>query len=121
MLELLPHQVALAGVWLLAFVFSFFPIYDYGRAGAGPSVWTGIDWLLDQQVLVWPGEGSDLLCAARDPLLPSLREALRHAFPGRKVHWCLCRAQDLERTLDGLAHHARADDWALPRSGRPLA
>ena len=70
----------------------------------------GIDWLLDQQLLVWPGEGSDLLCAARDPLQPQLRDAMRHAFPGRKVHWCLCRAQDLERTLDGLAHHARHDD-----------
>ncbi len=69
----------------------------------------GIDWLLDQQLLVWPGEGSDLLCAARDPLLPALREAMRHAYPGRRVHWCLCRAQDLERMLDGLAHHARAD------------
>jgi general secretion pathway protein E len=51
------------------------------------------------------------LCAARDPLLPSLREAMRHAFPGRRVHWCLCRAQDLERMLDGLAHHARSDEW----------
>jgi general secretion pathway protein E len=27
------------------------------------------------------------------------------------VHWCLCRAQDLERMLDGLAHHARSDEW----------
>ena len=71
----------------------------------------GIDWLLDQQVLVWPGEGSDLFCAARDPLLPALREAMRHAYPNRKIHWCLCRAQDLERMLDGLAHHARSDEW----------
>ena len=71
----------------------------------------GIDWLLDQQVLVWPGEGSDLFCAARDPLLPALREAMQHAYPNRKIHWCLCRAQDLERMLDGLAHHARSDEW----------
>ena len=71
----------------------------------------GIDWLLDQQVLVWPGEGSDLFCAARDPLLPALRDAMRHAYPNRRIHWCLCRAQDLERMLDGLAHHARADEW----------
>ena len=63
----------------------------------------GIDWLLDQQLLVWPAEGSDLFCAARDPLLNPLREGVRHAFPGRLVHWCLCRAQDLERLLDGLA------------------
>ena len=72
---------------------------------------SGIDWLLDQQLLVWPGEGSDLFCAARDPLLPALREAMRHAYPGRAVHWCLCRAQDLERMLDALAHHARSDEW----------
>ncbi len=71
----------------------------------------GIDWLLDQQVLVWPGEGSDLLCAARDPLLPALRESMQHAFPGRHIHWCLCRAQDLERMLDSLSHHARADGF----------
>ncbi len=71
----------------------------------------GIDWLLDQQVLVWPGEGSDLLCAARDPLLPALRESMQHAFPGRRIHWCLCRAQDLERMLDSLSHHARADGF----------
>jgi general secretion pathway protein E len=85
------------------------PDEDMLRLTAGQAA-TGIDWLLDQQVLVWPGEGNDLLCAARDPLLPSLREAMQHAYPGRKVHWCLCRAQDLERLLDGLAHHARADD-----------
>ena len=72
---------------------------------------SGIDWLLDQQLLVWPGEGSDLFCAARDPLLPALREAMRHAYPGRRIHWCLCRAQDLERMLDALAHHARSDEW----------
>ncbi|HUG72130.1 MAG TPA: ATPase, T2SS/T4P/T4SS family [Steroidobacteraceae bacterium] len=69
----------------------------------------GIDWLLDQQLLVWPGEGNDLLCAARDPLLPALRESMRHAYPGRRVHWCLCRAQDLERMLDVLAHHAQSE------------
>ena len=69
----------------------------------------GIDWLLDQQLLAWPGEGNDLLVAARDPLLPALREAMRHAYPGRRVLWCLCRAQDLERMLDALAHHARPD------------
>ncbi|HOV97027.1 MAG TPA: ATPase, T2SS/T4P/T4SS family [Thermomonas sp.] len=86
------------------------PDEDMLRLTAGQAA-TGIDWLLDQQVLVWPGEGNDLLCAARDPLLPALREAMQHAYPGRKVHWCLCRAQDLERMLDGLAHSARADDF----------
>lgn len=52
-------------------------------------------------MLVWPGEGNDLLCAARDPLLPTLREAMQHAYPGRKA-LVLKPAQDLERMLDGL-------------------
>ncbi len=85
------------------------PDEDMLRLTAAQSA-TGVDWLLDQQLLVWPGEGSDLFCATRDPLQPALREAMRHAWPGRRVHWCLCRAQDLERMLDGLAHHARAND-----------
>ena len=68
----------------------------------------GLEWVLDQQLLIWPAEGSDLFCAARDPLQASLREGVRHAYPGRSVHWCLCRAQDLERMLDGLARQAGA-------------
>ena len=39
------REVALAGTWLVAFVVSFFPIYD--ALGFGPSVWSnGIDWVL---------------------------------------------------------------------------
>nr|WP_241739979.1 MULTISPECIES: hypothetical protein [Microbacterium] len=39
------REVVLGGVWLLAFVVSFFPIY--GAFGSGPSVWNGgIDWVL---------------------------------------------------------------------------
>ena len=39
------RETALVGVWALAFIFSFFPIY--GRFGAGSSVWgAGIDWVL---------------------------------------------------------------------------
>ena len=70
-------------------------------AAAAPA---GLDWLLDQQALVWPGDDETLYCAARDPLLPSLRESMRHAFGGRRILYCLCRAQDLERTLDALSH-----------------
>lgn len=40
------REVSLAGIWLVAFVVSFFPIYSYGVSGWGTSVWTGIDWLL---------------------------------------------------------------------------
>lgn len=38
------REVALGGIWLVAFVVSFFPIYSLGSAA---SVWTaGIDWVL---------------------------------------------------------------------------
>lgn len=78
-------------------------------AAAGSPV--GLDWLLDQQVLAWAGEGDVLHCAARDPLLPSLREAMRHAFPGRHLDWCLCRAQDLDRLLDALSQARSGDGY----------
>ncbi|GAA5204476.1 hypothetical protein [Microbacterium jejuense] len=39
------REVSLAGVWLIAFIASFFPVY--GEIGSGITVWgSGIDWLL---------------------------------------------------------------------------
>ena len=73
---------------------------------AGSAAPAGIDWLIDQQALLWPTGDGALHCAARDPLLPALREGIRHAFPGLRVQYCLCRAQDLERMLDALARNA---------------
>ncbi|MFT4229601.1 MAG: hypothetical protein QM602_04855, partial [Microbacterium sp.] len=43
------REVSLLGVWLVAFVVSFFPLYTslLGLPGAGQSVWTtGLDWIL---------------------------------------------------------------------------
>ncbi|MEG3191866.1 GspE/PulE family protein [Lysobacter sp. D1-1-M9] len=68
----------------------------------------GLEWLLDLQALLWSVDDV-LYCAARDPLQPSLREAMRHALPGRAVQYCLCRAQDLERMLDALAQRGGLD------------
>ena len=45
----------------------------------------GLDWMLDQHLLVWHAGEDSLYCAARDPLLPSLHESMRHAFPGKAV------------------------------------
>lgn len=84
------------------------PDEDVLRA-AGSAAPAGLDWLVDQQALVWMSDDGSLVCAARDPLLPALREAIRHAFPGSQVQYCLCRAQDLERTLDALARTAGAN------------
>ncbi|WP_133478187.1 GspE/PulE family protein [Cognatilysobacter segetis] len=66
----------------------------------------GLDWSLDQQVLLWSDDAGELWCTARDPLHPALGDALRHAFPGRAVRMALCRAQDLDRLLDALARSA---------------
>ena len=73
---------------------------------AGSAAPAGLDWLVDQQALLWPSGDGGLSCAARDPLLPALREAIRHAFPGVRVQYCLCRAQDMDRMLDALARSA---------------
>ena len=72
----------------------------------GSTAPAGLDWLVDQQALVWPQPDGGLFCAARDPLLPALREAIGHAFPDATTHYCLCRAQDLDRMLDALARSA---------------
>ncbi|MEO5830395.1 MAG: ATPase, T2SS/T4P/T4SS family, partial [Rhodanobacter sp.] len=74
----------------------------------GATAPAGLDWLVDQQALVWPDADGGMLCAARDPLSPALREAVGHAFPGVPMQYCLCRAQDLERMLDALARSANA-------------
>ncbi|SJZ90209.1 GspE/PulE family protein [Novilysobacter spongiicola] len=68
----------------------------------------GVDWLVDQQLLLWQHDAGGLACAARDPLAPALRDAMRLAFPGQAVQYCLCRSQDLERMLDVLSRHAGA-------------
>lgn len=73
----------------------------------GASAPAGIEGLLDQQVLVWPGEGSDLLCAARDPLgLRCAKPCSTRSPAGRSTG--ACAAHRPERMLDGLSHHARA-------------
>ena len=62
----------------------------------------GVDWMLDQQVLIWEDEDSGWFCAARDPLAPGLGELLRAVVGARPLRMCLVRTQDLERTLEAL-------------------
>jgi general secretion pathway protein E len=73
--------------------------------GAGPPV----DWLLDQQVLVWEDAQGHWQCAARDPLAPGLHEELRFVMEGRELAFCLVPGQLLERLLDQLARMQRAE------------
>ena len=66
-----------------------------------------LDWMLDQEVLLWEGADATVWCAARDPLAPALQETLAYLFPDRGVRMVLASAQLVERALDGLQHSRR--------------
>src|SRR5262249_17184316 len=63
---------------------------------------SGIDseWWVDQAALAWAGEQDTIHCIARDPLRPSLQEALIAAFPDKKLQWWLVRNRDLDFMID---------------------
>ena len=62
-----------------------------------------VDWMLDQQALLWEDAEGIWWCAARDAQAPALAESLRFLLGARALRHCLVRAQDLERSLDALA------------------
>ena len=62
-----------------------------------------VDWMLDQQALLWEDAKGNWWCAARDAQAPALAESLRFLLGARAQRYCLVRAQDLERSLDALA------------------
>ena len=62
-----------------------------------------VDWMLDQQALLWEDAEGIWWCAARDAQAPALAESLRFLLGARALRHCLARAQDLERSLDALA------------------
>ncbi|MDE2308853.1 MAG: Flp pilus assembly complex ATPase component TadA [Xanthomonadaceae bacterium] len=72
-----------------------------------------LDWLLDQQVLLWEDAGGHWYCAARDPLAPGLREELRFVLPGHEPRFCLVAGQLLERLLDQLTRQQQPEYAAL--------
>src|SRR5687768_1756397 len=47
------------------------------------------EWWIDQAALVWEGEEGIMHCISRDPLEPSLQEALLSAFPNNEIRWWL--------------------------------
>ena len=67
------------------------------------------EWWIDQGALAWTAEDGSVCCICRDPLLPSLQEALAAAFPDKSVHWRLIRNRDLDMMLD-LVRRSLADD-----------
>src|SRR5438105_4958929 len=70
------------------------------------------EWWLDQGAIVWDDPDGQINCAARDPLLPALTEAVERAFTGQAVRWLLALNQDLDRAIDlieGALRHGETD------------
>ena len=65
-----------------------------------------LEWMLDQQVLVW-SDGDEVYCASRDPLATGLQEALAYALPSTPVQPVLASGQAIERALDALDERRR--------------
>lgn len=61
------------------------------------------DWMQDREVLLWEDLEGGIWCASRDPLSPTLREALAYLFPDGAVRAALIASQLLEGTLDRLS------------------
>lgn len=84
---------------------------------------SGIDseWWVDQAALAWTDEQGVVNCISRDPLKPSLQEALLSAFAEKEIRWWLIRNRDLDFMIDlvrrGIATEGRDpdDDVALLR------
>ena len=69
-----------------------------------------VDWLLDQQVLLWEDAEAVWHCAARDPLASGLHEELRFVLGGNHApQFCLLSGQLLERLLDQLSRLQRPE------------
>ena len=68
----------------------------------------GVDWMQDQEALLWRDDNNQAWCASRDPLAPALLETLEYALPGVEVQPVLAAAQAMERALDLLAQQGRA-------------
>jgi general secretion pathway protein E len=72
---------------------------------------SGIDteWWVDQAALAWQDEQGVIHCISRDPLRPSLQEALLSAFLGKEIRWWLIRNRELDMMID-LVRRAVATD-----------
>ena len=84
-------------------------LHTIARSGQQP------EWWLDQEAIPWENavDGS-IICVARDPLLPSLQEAIERAFGAHHtVRWSMVLNQDLDRFLDLVEQALRADRYSI--------
>ena len=61
-----------------------------------------VDWMQDQEVLIWQDAEGAIWCASRDPLDPTVQEMLAYLYPGQPVQRVLAATQLMESTLDRL-------------------
>jgi len=66
------------------------------------------EWWIDQGALAWDLDPSTVAVICRDPLSPSLQEALTSAFPEKSMVWMLVRNRDLDLMID-LTRRSLAD------------
>lgn len=70
---------------------------------------SSLEWWLDNGIVAWEAAEGRVLAVARDPLDPSVNEALDKAF-GRSWAWRLAKAQETERLIDMVGNsRARGD------------
>jgi general secretion pathway protein E len=72
---------------------------------------SGIDteWWIDQATLAWTADDGTIHCISRDPLRPSLQEALLSVFAGKHLRWWLVRNRELDMMVE-LVHRALTSD-----------
>lgn len=71
-----------------------------------------LEWWLDNGIVAWQLEGKGVLAVARDPLAPSVNEALDKAF-GQTWTWRLAKSQETERLIDMVGNSRSRDDMGL--------
>ncbi len=71
-----------------------------------------LEWWLDNGVVAWGASEERILAVARDPLDPSVNEALDKAF-GQAWAWRLARSQETERLIDMVGNSRARGDMDL--------
>lgn len=67
-----------------------------------------VDWLLEQEVIIWESADGVIECASPNPLNSFARETLANAFSQHSLRWSFIRSRDIDRMINLL----RSDTFA---------
>lgn len=56
-----------------------------------------IDWLLEQEIILWESADGTIICASTNPLNSFARETLCNAYQQHQLQWSFVRSRDIER------------------------